>query len=126
MLADRFVSVPGAGGGEAALDDAAEAGGDEAAVFVDCGEGHSRVERVARRDQEVVGDPEGDYNVTLSMISDTCKASSNALLKKPSTAPHPLGAVVGNPPAPATTPVLPIGSASYLKIVNWISGGCQG
>ena len=74
----------------------------------------------------LTGDPEGDYNVTLSMISDTCKASANALLKKPSTAPHPLGAVVGNPPAPATTPVLPIGSASYLKISNWISGGCQG
>ncbi len=74
----------------------------------------------------LTGDPDGDYNVTLSMISDTCNAASNALLKKPSTAPHPAGAVVGSPPMPATQPVLPVGSASYIKIASWIAGGCRG
>ncbi len=74
----------------------------------------------------LTGDPSGDYNVTLSMISDTCKASSSALLKKPSTAPHPVGAVTGNPPVPSTQIVLPVGSANYIKISNWINGGCKG
>jgi hypothetical protein len=72
----------------------------------------------------LTGDPEGDYNVTLTMISDTCKPSTNALLKKPSTAPHPVGALVGNPPIPSTLPVLPAGSASYNTISRWIAGGC--
>ena len=33
--------------------------------------------------------PEGDYDVTLSMISNTCNAASNYLLSRPSTVPHP-------------------------------------
>ncbi len=66
----------------------------------------------------LTGDADGDYNVTLSMISNACDPSSNYLLKKPSTIPHPLGAVG------ATTAVLPIGSASYNAIANWIAGGC--
>lgn len=73
----------------------------------------------------LTGDADGDYNVTLSMISDTCSAAKNALLKKPSTAPHPAGAVTGTPPVPATIPVLPVGSANYNKIATWISGGCH-
>jgi hypothetical protein len=72
----------------------------------------------------LTGDPEGDYNVTLTMITDTCNAASNALLKKPSTAPHPLGAVVGTPPVPSTVPVLVPGSANYNAISSWISKGC--
>jgi hypothetical protein len=72
----------------------------------------------------LTGDPEGDYNVTLTMITDTCNAASNALLKKPSTAPHPLGAVVGTPPLPSTVPVLVPGSANYNAISSWISKGC--
>jgi Hydrazine synthase alpha subunit middle domain len=72
----------------------------------------------------LTGDPEGDYNVTLSMITNTCNAASNALLARPSTAPHPLGAMVGNPPAPATAPVLAPGSANYNSIAGWIASGC--
>jgi len=66
----------------------------------------------------LTGSPEGDYNVTLSMISDTCNAPSNALLMRPSTAPHPAGAT-GQTRAP-----LPAGSAKYTRISNWISSGC--
>ena len=66
----------------------------------------------------LTGDPEGDYNVTLSMISDTCNAAASTLLKKPSTTPHPTDALVGTAP-------LPVGSASYNKIANWIGQGCK-
>ena len=66
----------------------------------------------------LTGNAEGDYNVTLSMISDTCKAASNYLLSRPSTAPHPAGATG------QTVPPLPVGSANYTKIASWISGGC--
>jgi hypothetical protein len=67
----------------------------------------------------LTGDPQGDYNVTLTMISDTCNATSNALLARPSTVPHPAGAVG------QTAAVLPVGSASYTTIANWISSGCR-
>ena len=66
----------------------------------------------------LTGDPDGDYNVTLSMISNACNPASNYLLKKPSTVPHPVGAVG------ATTAILPVGGADYTKIANWIAGGC--
>jgi Hydrazine synthase alpha subunit middle domain len=59
----------------------------------------------------LTGSPMGDYNVTLSMISDTCSLSSNALIVRPSTTPHPSGA-------------LPAGSAGYTAIANWITSGC--
>jgi hypothetical protein len=65
----------------------------------------------------LTGSPEGDYNVTLSMVSNTCNLNSNALIVRPSTAPHPSGATAG------TTP-LPAGSAGYTAIANWISSGC--
>ena len=66
----------------------------------------------------LTGDADGDYNVTLTMISDTCKPAANALLSKPSTVPHPVGAAGG------TQPVLPVGSAAYNRIAAWIAGGC--
>ena len=66
----------------------------------------------------LTGSAEGDYNVTLSMISDTCNAPSNALLARPSTAPHPSGAT-----GQATAP-LAVGSANYTTISNWIATGC--
>ncbi len=66
----------------------------------------------------LTGSREGDYNVTLSMISDTCKPASNYLLSRPSTVPHPAGATTQK------TAVLPLGSANYTAIANWISGGC--
>ncbi len=66
----------------------------------------------------LTGDPEGDYNVTLTMINDACNAGSNSLLSRPSTVPHPAGAQGQG------TAVLPAGSASYTTIFNWIQGGC--
>jgi len=64
----------------------------------------------------LTGSPEGDYNVTLSMISDTCNPASNYLLLRPSTAPHPSG---------GTAPVLPVGSQNYNTIRDWIASGCS-
>ena len=66
----------------------------------------------------LTGEPDGDYGVTLSMISNACNAASNYLLKKPSTVPHPTGAVG------VTTAVLPVGSADYNAIASWIASGC--
>jgi hypothetical protein len=66
----------------------------------------------------LTGDAEGDYNVSLSMISDTCNPASNALLRRPSTVPHPAGA------AGQSAAVLPAGSAGYNAISNWIATGC--
>ncbi|HTT09586.1 MAG TPA: hypothetical protein VMG60_01755 [Burkholderiaceae bacterium] len=66
----------------------------------------------------LTGDPDGDFNVVLTMISDTCQPASNYLLSRPSTIPHPSGAVG------QTTAVLPAGSANYTTIANWIASGC--
>ena len=66
----------------------------------------------------LTGDPDGDYGVTLSMITNACNPASNYLLKKPSSVPHPTGAVG------VTSAVLPVGSADYNTIANWIAGGC--
>jgi hypothetical protein len=74
----------------------------------------------------LTGDLKGDYGVTLSMISNACNAASNYLLSKPSTVPHPPGAVIPGttPPQPVTIPVLPVGSADYNTIASWIATGC--
>jgi len=66
----------------------------------------------------LTGSPEGDLNVTLTMISDTCNPASNYLLSRPSTAPHPSGA--SSAPAP-----LPVGSTNYNAIRDWIAAGCS-
>ncbi len=66
----------------------------------------------------LTGSAEGDFGVTLSLISNACNAASNALLSRPSTVPHPAGAT-GQAVA-----VLPPGSAAYTTISNWISTGC--
>ena len=66
----------------------------------------------------LTGDPDGDYFVTLGMITNACNPSANYLLKKPSSVPHPTGAVG------VTSAVLPVGSADYNTIANWIAGGC--
>lgn len=72
------------------------------------------------RDNRLVltGDPEGDYNVTLSMITNVCSPDANALLIRPSTAPHPAGALG------QTTPPLPMGSPNYNALRSWIASGC--
>jgi hypothetical protein len=69
----------------------------------------------------LTGNPTGDFNNTLSMISDACNPAdtSNYLLSMPSTIPHPTGAVG------QTTAVLPATSANYTTIFNWIKSGCQ-
>jgi hypothetical protein len=69
----------------------------------------------------LTGNPDGDFNNTLSMITDVCNPAdpSNYLLSMPSTIPHPPGATGQN------TAVLPVGSASYTTIANWIKSGCQ-
>ena len=67
----------------------------------------------------LTGAAEGDFNVTLTMISDVCSnPENNYLLVRPSTVPHPAGASAS---APA---VLPAGGANYNKILSWIRGGC--
>jgi hypothetical protein len=66
----------------------------------------------------LTGSLEGDYNVSLTMVSNTCVAASNPLLARPSTSPHPSGAAAGS------TPPLPAGSGGYNAIASWISAGC--
>jgi mono/diheme cytochrome c family protein len=66
----------------------------------------------------LTGSEEGDFNVTLSMVNNTCNAAANPLLARPSTLPHPAGAVG------QTRAVLPAGSAGYLQIAGWILRGC--
>jgi hypothetical protein len=73
----------------------------------------------ARNRFVLTGSADGDFGVTLSMISDTCNATSNYLLTKPSAIPHPAGAT-------RTTAVLPPGGADYNTIRAWISAGCTG
>ncbi|MFO1266580.1 MAG: hypothetical protein U1F67_07265 [Rubrivivax sp.] len=67
----------------------------------------------------LTGNPEGDFNVTLTMINNACLASANPLLARPSTVPHPNGATG------QTTAVLPVGSAGYTAIANWIATACN-
>jgi hypothetical protein len=66
----------------------------------------------------LTGSPEGDFNVTLSMVNDTCNVARNYLLQRPSTIPHPSGALT------QTTALLPVGSTAYNTISAWISAGC--
>jgi len=66
----------------------------------------------------LTGDVEGDFNVTLTMISNVCKPAESFLLKRPSTIPHPAGA------ASQAQAVLPVGSTNYNTILAWIQAGC--
>jgi hypothetical protein len=72
----------------------------------------------------LTGTPSSDFNVVLTMISDTkCSTvmnnpSPNLLLSMPSTIPHPPGTTN------QTMAVLPFGSADYNTIANWILSGC--
>lgn len=68
----------------------------------------------------LTGSPEGDFGATLSVINDVCNAANNALLRRPSTVPHPAGATA------QVNAVLPAGSANYTTIQNWIAAGCSG
>jgi len=64
------------------------------------------------------GDAEGDYNVTLTLINDTCNPAANRLLRHPSTVPHPAGALG------QTQAVLPADGLPYSTLVSWIARGC--
>jgi hypothetical protein len=66
----------------------------------------------------LTGDVTGDYNATLTMINNACAPSSNPLLSKPSTVPHPANA------AGSVGAVLPLGSVNYNTIAAWIGSGC--
>jgi hypothetical protein len=70
----------------------------------------------------LTGSTEGDFNVTLGMINDTCNVASNPLLSRPSTVPHPAGAAFTTPPQ--TVAVLPAGGTAYTAISSWITQGC--
>jgi hypothetical protein len=66
----------------------------------------------------LTGNTEGDYNVSLTMVGDTCNPANNPLLRRPSTVPHPSGALT------QTAPLLAPGSAGYDAIADWIRAGC--
>ena len=66
----------------------------------------------------LTGSEEGDFNVTLSMINNTCTPAANPLLARPSTVPHPSGELT------QTTALLPLGSTGYNRIASWITRGC--
>jgi hypothetical protein len=66
----------------------------------------------------LTGSPEGDFNVTLTMVNDTCNPAKNQLLMRPSTVPHPAGDLT------QVTALLPMGSAGYTAISSWIASGC--
>jgi hypothetical protein len=66
----------------------------------------------------LTGSDEGDFNVTLTMVNDSCTAAKNPLLTRPSTVPHPAGAIE------QLTPLLAPGSPAYTRIANWIASGC--
>jgi len=68
----------------------------------------------------LTGQQEGDFNVTLSMISNVANPGANPLLSRPASdgiSPNPLhGLAVGG------GPVMPAGDPDYLCISNWIQG----
>ena len=66
----------------------------------------------------LTGDADGDYNVTLTMVGDACNPAASYLLARPSTVPHPSGAVG------QSVAVLPVGSAEFNTIASWILTGC--
>jgi hypothetical protein len=67
----------------------------------------------------LTGNPEGDFNVSLTMVNNACLAAANPLLARPSTVPHPSGALG------QTAPVLAVGSPGYTAIANWIATACN-
>ena len=66
----------------------------------------------------LTGSEEGDFNVTLTMVNNTCDVRANPLIYRPSTVPHPAGDLN------QINAILPVGSAGYNQIAAWISAGC--
>ena len=76
----------------------------------------------------LTGQAEGDFNVTLSMISDITDPAGSYLLSRPSSLNRPAsGSTPADPFHPQVGtpagPVLPLGSTDYNAICNWISAG---
>ena len=67
----------------------------------------------------LTGQPEGDYNVTLSMVGNVANPATTSLLSRPASAgtnpTHGVAPIVGGP-------VMPAGSPDYQCIANWIQG----
>jgi len=72
----------------------------------------------ARNRFVLTGSPEGDFNVTLSFIANTCAPERNPVLALPSTVPHPRGELL------QTTALLPPGSSGFEAIASWMRAGC--
>lgn len=66
----------------------------------------------------LTGGAEGDFNVTLTMVNDTCTPADNPLLTRPATVPHPAGDIA------QTTALLPLGGSGYTRLASWIARGC--
>ncbi|NGP53108.1 hypothetical protein [Thioalkalivibrio sp. XN8] len=75
----------------------------------------------------LTGNVEGDFNASVSMVSDVCEPESNYLLLRPSSTevddpPHPRIGI--DPAVPGSgTPVLEAGSADWQAIHDWIAAG---
>lgn len=75
----------------------------------------------------LTGNIEGDFNASVTMVSDVCEPESNYLLLRPSSVetddpPHPRIGV--DPAVPGSgTPVLEAGSADWQAIRDWIAAG---
>ena len=70
----------------------------------------------------LTGQPDGDYNVTLSMVGNVSNPATTLLLSRPASAGttpvHGVAPIVGGP-------VMPAGSTDYLCVASWIQGlGC--
>lgn len=76
----------------------------------------------------LTGDPEGDYNVTLSMIGNTASPGSTELLRRPrSTGTNPTHPQVAPAGGGTAGPVFPTATdPDYLAVCHWInsSGPC--
>lgn len=72
----------------------------------------------------LTGQVEGDYNISLGMISDTSQPDQNYLLLRPSSLPT---SALPHPPVDSTTailtPILQTSDPDYATIRNWITGG---
>ena len=69
----------------------------------------------------LTGNPEGDFNITASMVTDVCTPENSYLLLRPrstlaSTPPHPGAGLNGTDPA-----VLSQTNPMYTTILNWIT-----
>lgn len=70
----------------------------------------------------LTGNPSGDFNVTVGMVSDVCDGQNNELLLRPTSDGIPPNPVH---PAPNGAPVMNLNSPEYNTILNWIDSAAQ-